>query len=97
MKVITMCGSFKYKEEMIRSAIKLQLEGNVVLMPIFPVEGDKSTFTKEEILVLGERHKDRIRMSDAIFVVNVDHYIGESTKKEIELAESLNKEVIYLV
>ncbi len=97
MKIITICGSLKYKDEMIRSAIRLQLEGNVVLMPIFPVEEDKTQFTKEEILILGNRHRERIKMADAIFVVNVDHYIGESTKNEIAFAKSLNKEIIYLI
>ncbi len=32
---------------------------------------------------------------DAIYVVNVGGYIGESTRKEIEYARSLNKEVMY--
>lgn len=34
-------------------------------------------------------------MSDAIYVMNVGGYIGESTRKEIEYAHSLNKEVLY--
>jgi hypothetical protein len=34
-------------------------------------------------------------LSDAIFVVNVDNYIGNSTKQEIEYAQKLGKEVLY--
>ena len=45
---------------------------------------------------MGELHFQKIEMSDAIFVVNVDGYIGESTRKEIEYAKSLDKEVMYL-
>lgn len=38
----------------------------------------------------------RIEISDAIYVVNVGGYIGSSTKKEIEYAISLNKEIYFL-
>lgn len=41
-------------------------------------------------------HKQRIDMSDGIFVVNVGGYIGSSTKGEIEYAKKHNKEIIYL-
>ena len=37
----------------------------------------------------------RIKLSDAILVIDIDNYIGESTKKEIEYAKSLGKEIIY--
>ena len=34
-------------------------------------------------------------MSDAIFVVDVDHYVGESTKYEMKKADELDKEIIF--
>ena len=40
-------------------------------------------------------HKEKIKISDAILVVNVNNYIGSSTKSEIEYAKSLGKEIIY--
>ncbi len=95
MKIITICGSIKFKEEMMDTAIKLELEGNIVLMPIFPLNGDKDDFSKEELIILGNMHKEKIRLSDAILVVNKNNYIGNSTKKEIEFAKSLNKEILY--
>jgi hypothetical protein len=45
---------------------------------------------------MGEMHKEKIKLSDAIFVVNPNGYIGNATYGEIELAQSLNKEIIYL-
>ena len=36
-------------------------------------------------------------MSDAIFVVNVDGYIGESTYGEIDWANRMKKQVFFLV
>jgi len=35
-------------------------------------------------------------MSDAIFVIDVDGYIGESTKSEIEFAKRHKKRIYYL-
>ncbi len=95
MKVITVCGSLKFKEEMINTALKMELLGNVVITPIMPISDNKDAFTEEEFKILGDMHKEKIKLSDSILVVNVDNYIGTSTKGEIEYAESLNKEVLY--
>ena len=94
-KIITICGSLKFKNKMMEIAIKLALEGNVVLTPIYPITDD-NVYNKKEIIMLGKMHKEKINLSDAIFVVNVDGYIGESTKSEIEYAKEHNKEIIYL-
>ena len=40
-------------------------------------------------------HKEKIKISDAIYVINIGGYIGSSTKSEIEFAEKLGKEIIY--
>lgn len=95
MKVITICGSLKFKDEMMKIAINLALKGNCVITPIYPVDDYKSKYTKEEIETLNKIHKEKIGLSDAIFVVNVNGYIGSSTKNEILYSKSLNKEIIY--
>jgi len=41
-------------------------------------------------------HLKKIDLSDKIFVVNKNGYIGESVKEEIEYAKSKNKEIEYL-
>ena len=46
--------------------------------------------------MLDEMHRQKIDMSDVIYVINVNGYIGESTKNEIEYAKSKNKEIFYL-
>lgn len=94
MRIITVCGSFKFKDEMMKTAEQLELTGNVALIPIFPLN-NINAFTEEELIMLGKIHKEKIKLSDAILVVNVNSYIGNSTKSEIEFAESLNKEIIY--
>lgn len=96
MKVITVCGSMRFYKEMMEATEKMELKGNCMLPPIYnPSRPHKDDFTEEEAKMLDAMHKERIKLSDAIFVINVDGYIGSSTQKEIEFAKSLNKEVIY--
>ena len=51
--------------------------------------------TKWDTYQLDKIHRKKIDISDAIYVVNIDGYIGNSTKNEIEYAKKNNKEVIY--
>lgn len=96
MKIITICGSMKNYNKMMEIAESIELEGNCVLTPIFnPSKPSKEFYTKEEGIMLDKVHKERIKLSDAIYVVNIDNHIGNSTKSEIEYAKSLNKEIIY--
>ena len=53
---------------------------------------------KEEITIdtknmLDEMHRQKIDMSDEIYVINMNGYIGESTKSEIEYAKSKLKNI----
>lgn len=96
MKIITVCGSLRFVKEMMEITEKMELQGNCMLVPIYnPARPNKDSFTEEEALMLDQMHKERIKLADAILVVNVDDYIGNSTKNEIEYAKSLNKEIIY--
>ena len=95
MKIITVCGSLKFQKEIIKKKKKLELEGNCVLTPIYPTNSDKDAYTEEQVIILDKMHKEKIKLSDCILVVNVNNYIGNSTKSEIEFAKSLNKEIIY--
>lgn len=96
MKIITVCGSMRFINEMMDIAEKLELEGNCVLMPLFNSNRpNKDSYTEEEGKILDLMHKERIKLADAIIVVNKDNYIGSSTSKEIEFAKSLNKEILY--
>ena len=51
------------------------------------------TATKE---MLDDMHKRKIDMADSIYVINVDGYIGESTRSEIENAKQTGKPIAYL-
>lgn len=94
MKIITLCGSLKFKKEMMEIAEKMALDGNCVLTPVYPVlENYKRTDRQLELLK--EAHFKKIELSDSILVVNINNYIGNSTNLEIEYAKKLGKEIIY--
>ncbi len=94
-KVITLCGSLRFKETFMKVAEELEFLGNCVLTVIYPTKEDKDAYTKEEMEMMDRMHKVRIKMSDAIYVINVNGYIGMSTKSEIEYAKKLGKEILY--
>ena len=96
MKIITLCGSLKFKKEMMEIAEKMALDGNRVLTPVYPVlENYKRTDRQLELLK--EAHFKKIELSDSILVVNINNYIGNSTNLEIEYAKKLGKEIIYYI
>ena len=69
-KVITLCGSMKFKDDFKKMEKKLTFEEEaVVLIPDF-FETIKVEMTKEFKNQLSEMHKQRIDLSDEIFVIN---------------------------
>jgi hypothetical protein len=95
MKIITMCGSLRFEEEIKNNTEKLALEGNCVLSIIYPIK-NKDSYTEKDINTLRMGHYRKIDISDAIFVVNKNGYIGEAVKNEIHYAKEKNKEIMYL-
>ena len=103
-RVITLCGSTRFKNEFMEAQKRLTLEGNIVIsVGLFGHSGDNEvwenmdegtlTRTKE---MLDDMHKRKIDMADEIYVINVGGYIGTSTKSEVEYAEATGKTVRYL-
>ncbi|MBQ8844562.1 MAG: hypothetical protein IJ008_00935 [Clostridia bacterium] len=96
-KIITLCGSTKFKEEFLREQKRLTLEGNIVLsVGLFGHSGDIEVWNEGVKELMDDMHKRRIDLSDEIFVINKDGYIGSSTKSEIEYALKTNKIVRYM-
>lgn len=79
---------------MMIAAEKMGLEGNCILTPVYPVLKDYD-ITDKQLKRIKEAHFKRIELSDAIYVINKDNYVGQSTKLEIEYAKKLGKEIIY--
>lgn len=94
-KVITLCGSTRFKDEFERINKELTLQGNIVIsVGCFGHFGD--VFTDEQKIMLDDIHKSKIDMADEIFVINKNGYIGSSTKSEIEYARIKGKKVRFL-
>ena len=95
--VITLCGSTRFKDQFFEAQKRLTLEGNIVIsVGLFGHSGDDEVWTEGTKEMLDKMHKRKIDMADAIYVINVGGYIGESTRSEIEYAIRNGKEVRYL-
>jgi hypothetical protein len=103
-RVVTLCGSTRFKNEFMEAQKRLTLQGNIVIsVGLFGHSGDQEvwenmdegTLTKTKEM-LDDMHKRKIDMADGIYVINVGGYIGDSTKSEIEYAIAHGKTVEYL-
>ena len=96
-RVITLCGSTKFKKEFMEVQKKLTLKGNIVIsVGLFGHSGDDEAMDDETKQMLDDMHKRKIDMADGIFVINVGGYIGKSTRSEIKYAVDHNKSIEYL-
>lgn len=95
-KIITLCGSTKFKDDFIREQKRLTLEGNIVISVGMFGHADDEVFDEKTIEMLGDMHKRRIDLADEIFVINKNGYVGSSTKSEIEYAIKNGKTVNYM-
>lgn len=103
-KVITLCGSTRFKDAFMEAQKRLTLEGNIVIsVGLFGHSGDSEVWENmdegtltETKKMLDDMHKRKIDMSDEIYVINVGGYIGESTHSEIAYAEEKGKTIRYL-
>ena len=96
-KVITLCGSTKFKDEFMSEQKRLTLEGNIIIsVGLFGHSGDNEVWTEDTKEMLDDMHKRKIDMSDEIFVINKNGYIGSSTRSEIDYAIAHGKTVNYM-
>lgn len=95
-RVVTICGSTRFRTEMAEANRRLTMGGYIVLAPgVFQHDGDE--ITDQQKAALDRLHLSKIDMAGWVYVVNPGGYIGESTHREIEYAESIDKPVQYLV
>ncbi len=94
MKTVTICGSMRFANEMKSISYYLETEKNYNVLQCVYLPDDVIP-TDEELTILQSAHYRKIDLSDGIYVVNIDGYIGNSVRKEIEYTKHCNKEVIY--
>lgn len=96
-KVVTLCGSTRFKNEFLEVQKRLTLEGNIVIsVGLFGHSGDDEVWSDGVKEMLDDMHKRKIDMADEVFVINKGGYIGSSTQSEIEYAREAGKAVFYM-
>lgn len=97
-KVVTLCGSTKFREQFHMANAQLTMAGYIVLSVGFfmHVEPDKAGVLPEQKVQLDLLHFDKIAMSHGIYVVNVAGYVGASTMREIAYAVARGKTIEWL-
>ena len=91
--VVCLCGSTRFRAEIVEANRLLTLEGHIVLAPgVFGHDGDP--ITDDEKAKLDALHLRKIDMAEQVIVIAPGGYIGESTRREIVYAESTGKPVI---
>lgn len=94
--VICLCGSTKFKGEFLSASRAFTIQGHIVVMPGVFGHADGGFLDAETKRKLDELHFKKIEMADIVYVINPNGYIGASTKREIEYAQSLGKVIRYL-
>ena len=96
-KVITLCGSTRFRDSFLETQKRLTLAGNIVIsVGLFGHSGDEEVWAPGIKEMLDDMHKRKIDMADEIYVINVGGYIGESTRSEIAYAQATGKKISYL-
>lgn len=98
-KIVTLCGSTKFKNDFIEVQKELSLKGNIVIsVGLFGhADGEFDTIITDDIkYMLDDMHKAKIDLADEIFVINKNGYIGKSTQSEIEYARDKGIPIVYL-
>ncbi len=95
-EIVCLCGSTRFKDEYRAENKRLTLEGKIVLSVGFfgHVEGWPDDGEDGETKVdLDELHKQKIDLADRIHVINVDGYVGDSTRGEIQHARKTGTDI----
>jgi hypothetical protein len=98
-KVVCYCGSLRVALDAFKKAeYDAVIKGEIALLPccmFVDIEreyGAESTYKQKA----DDLHKRKIDMADEVFILNVNGYIGESTRSELEYAKSIGKPIVYL-
>ncbi len=94
MKTITICGSMKFSEQMKQIAWKLEIEQGVNVLQCAYNEWNE-LITDDALKRLTSAHYKKIDLCDAVYIVDIDGYIGSSVEQEISYAKENGKELIF--
>ena len=100
-KIVVFCGSSRFIDIMTVCAWFVERDEHAIsmglhLLPEWYCKGEIPHHLAEHEGVaneMDELHLRKIDIADEVFIINWDYYIGDSTKKEIEYAQKLNKKL----
>lgn len=100
--VVCICGSTRFYDAWQKAIYDETMRGNITLQVGFyhhadPLShGQEVGCTAEQKIMLDELHKRKIDLADEILVLNVDGYVGDSTRSEIRYAREHGKMIRFL-
>lgn len=95
-RVVTLCGSTRFKDAFIDAARSETLAGRIVISVGCFGHQEAMDMAGDAKKMLDCLHLRKIDISDEVFVLNVGGYVGESTRREIAYAEQIGVPVRYL-
>jgi len=95
--IMTICGSVRFYDDMLKWACHFSKSGYVIMMPhCFQHDHFHNVSAgQDQKYMLDLLHFRKIALSEYVFIVDKDGYIGESTSREIRVAKKLGKEILY--
>ncbi len=104
-KIICLCGSTSFTEQMLIKQWELTKQGYIVLswcaLPnsYFTDQNDTAHIGDQEGVkeLVDEVHKRKIDLADKVIIININGYIGESTRSELDYAIEQGKPIEYYV
>jgi len=98
--IVCLCGSTRFVDTFNEWRQKLTLEGKIVLsieiVTTQTKDNDPQHCNPEVKEMLDELHLRKIDLADEVLILNVDDYIGVSTRREIIYARTLFKPIKFL-
>jgi hypothetical protein len=95
-EVVCLCGSTRFKAAYRAENKRLTLAGKVVLSVAFFGHADGESISPEQKERLDAVHRRKIDLADRVHVINVDGYVGESTRAEIAYARERDLPISWL-
>jgi len=94
-QIITLSGSTRFMKEFKEVERALTLEGVIPLPPAIYGGAEGIKYDEKLAKHLFDMNLDKISISDGIFVIDLEGYIGASTEKEIQFAKMNGKFIRY--
>ena len=100
-RIVCLCGSTRFYEAFQEANYRETMAGKIVLsVGFYPhsrtqAHGQEIGCTPEQKKSLDELHLRKIDMADEVLFLNVDGYMGESTRRELDYARKAGKVICF--